>query len=157
MSRDKPVRARAVTLLSTLISPCRAKAVANGAVLHFLDNLVTVRSCETNYGITCDIVFNNNLTEHQARRHLIREHEDATYIGPTFSCIAAKVRNCNKINHTPLTLHKNTTIGVDKVFIRSYWFTGLDKKTAADINIPLLRYDGDGVVPLWYSENKRNT
>ena len=72
---------------------CRAKAVANGTILHFLDEAVTRRPVETSYGTTCEIPFQSRLKEHRDRHHLVKEYVDGTFIGPTFSCIAGKVEN----------------------------------------------------------------
>lgn len=69
----------------------RAKAVANGAVLHYIDNTITSRVCDSNYGTTALIPFNPMLPEHRERIRMIRNDPDGLYIGPLFSCIARKV------------------------------------------------------------------
>ena len=69
----------------------RAKAVANGAVLHFLDNLVTHRICDSNYGVAAFVPYNAFLQEHRDRMNKKTTDPDGEFIGPIFSCIAEKV------------------------------------------------------------------
>ena len=53
-----------------------------------------------------------------------------------------------------LTFHKNVVVGTRQKSKRSYYITSLNEKTAANYTAELLRYTGDGPVPLWYDENK---
>lgn len=69
----------------------RAKAVANGAVLHFVDATVEVRMVDSNYGTTALIPFNPLLEEHQKRMSMAHSDPEGVFIGPLFSCIATKV------------------------------------------------------------------
>ncbi|KAI5122758.1 hypothetical protein M0805_009841 [Coniferiporia weirii] len=115
-----------------------AKAVANGAVLHFLDNLVTSRSCRTSYGTTCSIPFNPLLSEHRQRLDLIRPGTEGAYIGPIFDCIA----------------EKGTPVGVEQTFRESYFKEFFTKESAEHFTTEILCYDGDLPVPKWYNENK---
>ena len=49
---------------------------------------------------------------------------------------------------------KGAVFGVQQVYTRSYYNTSLDKQSAANHTIKLLRYGDDSPVPLWYEENK---
>ncbi|THH09037.1 hypothetical protein EW145_g2296 [Phellinidium pouzarii] len=115
-----------------------AKAVANGAILHFLDNLVTSRACKTSYGTTCSVPFNILLSDHRQRMELVHPGTDGSYIGPVFDCIA----------------EKGAPIGVAQVFRESYFKELFYKESAEHFTTELLCYDGDLPVPRWYNENK---
>ena len=68
-----------------------AKAVANGAVLHYLDNLITTRACDGSYGIDIRVPYNSSRKEHQDHQDMIRNYVDGRFLWPVFSCIVQKV------------------------------------------------------------------
>ena len=69
----------------------RAKAVANGAVLHFLDRSVTGRMLDISYGTSAMVPFIPFLPRHRERMDLVRPGPRGPMIGPIFSCIAKRV------------------------------------------------------------------
>ncbi|KAH8117839.1 hypothetical protein DFH11DRAFT_1503934 [Phellopilus nigrolimitatus] len=116
-----------------------AKAVANGAVLHFLDHLVTSRVCPASYGTTCLIPYNPLLPDHRERSDLLQTGTEGAYIGPVFDCIVAK----------------GTPIEEAKAFKESYFKEFFLKSSATQFATEILVYDGDLPLPRWYKENKQ--
>ncbi|KAH8117852.1 hypothetical protein DFH11DRAFT_862716 [Phellopilus nigrolimitatus] len=114
------------------------KAVANGAVLHFLDNPVTSRVCPASYGTTCLIPFMPFLSNHQERSDLLHEGINGVRIGPVFDCI----------------VEKGTLIEEGRIFKESYVQNFFFKSMAKEFTAEILIYDGDLPPPMWYEENK---
>ncbi|KAH8117848.1 hypothetical protein DFH11DRAFT_1503478 [Phellopilus nigrolimitatus] len=114
------------------------KAVANGAVLHFLDNSVTARVCPASYGIACLTPFNSSLSDHRAHHDLIHRRINGLYIGPIFDCVA----------------EKGTLIVEARVFKKSYVANFFLKFEAKRFTTEILVYNGDLPLPKWYKENK---
>ncbi len=86
-------------LLSCFFSPItnphisfRSKAVAHGAVRHYLLGIVTARISRTCYGTDCVTSFDPFDEKHIKRLDLIKRSPFGDHhIGPIFSCIAKKV------------------------------------------------------------------
>ncbi|KAH8117904.1 hypothetical protein DFH11DRAFT_865015 [Phellopilus nigrolimitatus] len=114
------------------------KAVANGAVLHFLDKWVTSRVCPASYGSTCLIPFNTFLSDHRQHGDLIQTGKGGPCIGPVFDCI----------------VEKGVPIEEAKTFKKPYTKEFFFKSMAARFTIKIFAYDGDLPVPTWFEENK---
>ncbi|KAH8117896.1 hypothetical protein DFH11DRAFT_1503901 [Phellopilus nigrolimitatus] len=114
------------------------KAVADGAVLHFLDNPVASRVCPASYGITRLIPFNSSLSDHIQHSDLIQTRKGVPCIGPVFDCI----------------VEKGTRIEEAKTFKMSFLNELFSRFMAERFTVEILVYDGDLPVPTWFEENK---
>ncbi|KAH8117835.1 hypothetical protein DFH11DRAFT_1541121 [Phellopilus nigrolimitatus] len=112
--------------------------VANGAVLHFLDRLVTARVCPASYGITSLVFFNFFLSDHRQHSDLVQHGQDGPWIGPVFDCI----------------VEKGTRIDEAKTFKKAYTKEFFFKSMAERFTAEIFVYDGDLPVPTWFEENK---
>ncbi|OCB85346.1 hypothetical protein A7U60_g7653 [Sanghuangporus baumii] len=114
-----------------------SKAVANGSVLHYIDNPVIARTCWTTYGTICYTQFDFSRSDHRERKDLVECERDGLFIGPLFDKL----------------VEKGTSIPVGKKFVCTYHRTPLSRETAR-LKANILRYDGDLPAPYWYNENK---
>ncbi|KAL5485836.1 hypothetical protein ACEPAI_6878 [Sanghuangporus weigelae] len=115
-----------------------SKAVANGAVLHYLDGMVVARVCPTSYGTDCYTRFDSSRSDHRNKPEFIENRSNGAFIGPIFDVI----------------VRKGSTVDVGKTFTRSYSQRFFSKERATHYTTELLCYDGDLPVPYWYNENK---
>lgn len=134
------------------------KAVANGAVLHYLDNFVTTRACDGSYGVTVRTPYNPLLLEHQIHQDMIVRFPDGRHLWPTFSCIVQKVSsniillpNSRRGNFLP----QNTAVDVHQVVKSSYFRKVVNKEEARHFSVKLYCYEGDDPVPFRFDKDKR--
>lgn len=116
-----------------------AKAVADGAVRHYLFGSVTARISRASYGTVCGTTFNPFDPDHIKRLDLLRPSPTGGHIiGPVFSCIA----------------NKNESIAESRTYTSMYSHIFLDAEDAKHTSSSIYCYDGDGPVPVWFNENR---
>ena len=134
----------------------RSKAVANGAVLHFIDRTVRSRVSKASYGTMCHTYFSPLLSAHREREHLAQLDPitGRVMIGPLFVCLVQKVRIRDL-----LSLHRNydivtqgSKVDTDKISEERFFRSVTNMQSARNFKTSIYRFDGDGIIPRWYSD-----
>jgi len=132
-----PLLAAAFTKTGILV--IRSKAVADGAVRHYLYGNITARMSRACYGTRCMTRFNPSDASHASRLHLVNRSELFGHkIGPIFSCI----------------VRKNESVTVSDTHSSSYSKRIFDVEDARHVSSSIYCYDGDGCIPYWFDEDK---
>src|SRR5882762_5232940 len=141
-----------------LISRRRNKAVADGAILFYLDRRVSVPVAKRTYGVKCNTKFDTSNPEHLLR-------ENTKYIGPSghqyiqnkFTTILAEVRYSVVIYANPLLITflgqlQGTRVSEDKEFRRNYTRSHWDVDDCDAVTVDVTSYHGNLREPKWTDE-----
>ncbi|KAH8117833.1 hypothetical protein DFH11DRAFT_1740928 [Phellopilus nigrolimitatus] len=117
-----------------------SKAVANGAVLYFLEHTVASRVARKTYGVNCHIQYSPLDPEHKRRKHLLFESLSGMSRMPGyFSTIVDKHTEVRETDHFDKEYFQEVKMGQSTI-----------------INPNLYCYDGELPAPKWYDENEES-
>ncbi|EFI28066.1 hypothetical protein CC1G_14092 [Coprinopsis cinerea okayama7 len=115
------------------------KAVSDGGVSFYLDNLVKARVSKAMYGVTCYVTYNPKNPEHEQRKDKIEVHETTgeTILWDAFDTI----------------LPKNQRVTETQEFRRGYSFIFKTQEEKVELKEEIIRYDGTLDKPLWIEKD----
>ncbi|KAF8632437.1 hypothetical protein AX15_001880 [Amanita polypyramis BW_CC] len=116
-----------------------SKAVADGAVLFYVNHYVNKRIARYTYGNACSYVYNPNDPEHSQRSGQVYiSSSRKQYIRGAFDVI----------------LSKGTQVSETTEFRRSYWYTSTTRDTLCHVKNEIHSYRGSVKIPRWMDIDK---
>jgi hypothetical protein len=108
----------------------RTKAVANGALAHFVDHSVSARVSKNHYGVEVNVPFDPDVAEMKGR-DVFKSKEGELRVDSAWHCIVAKVRTATlSVQRTDSHLHvQGAVIQAGQEFYQPYRMTWREDQT----------------------------